>query len=143
MTTSVIALFTAHYLIMADPEDGDDLFADLYVFYFALKLSDEILIGLSHFSYDADDSTNRTTAAVEAPKPTDLDATNLAPAGESAGQDFAPAPVATYESHPAQSSEFDPGYHNGSGNAYGAPATTQAPPPVEPESHGTGIKEDG
>ncbi|KAJ5415539.1 hypothetical protein N7465_004234 [Penicillium sp. CMV-2018d] len=107
---------------MADPEDGDDLFADLY---------------------DADDSTHRTTAAVEAPKPTDQGATNLAPAGESAGQDFAPAPVATYESHPAQPSEFDPGYHNGSGNAYGAPATTQAPPPVEPESHGTGIKEDG
>jgi hypothetical protein len=38
VTTSVIALFTAHYLIMADPEDGDDLFADLYVFYFALKI---------------------------------------------------------------------------------------------------------
>ncbi|KAJ6149650.1 hypothetical protein N7471_000849 [Penicillium samsonianum] len=107
---------------MADPEDGDDLFADLY---------------------DADDSTNRTTEAVEAPKPTDLGATNFAPTGDGAGEGFAPAPVATYESHPPQPSMFDPGYQNGSGNAYGAPATPQAPPPVETESHGTGIKEDG
>lgn len=34
---------------MADPEDGDDLFADLYVFYFALKLNNEILIRLVRF----------------------------------------------------------------------------------------------
>ncbi|EKV04843.1 hypothetical protein PDIG_86440 [Penicillium digitatum PHI26] len=105
---------------MADPEDGDDLFADLY---------------------DADDSTNRTTVAVEAPKSTDL--ATIPAAGESAGQDFAPAPVGTYESRPTQPSESDPGYHNGSGNAYGAPANAQAPSPVETESHGTGIKEDG
>ncbi|KAJ5972430.1 Nucleotide-binding alpha-beta plait [Penicillium vulpinum] len=107
---------------MADPEDGDDLFADLY---------------------DADDSTNRTTAAVEASKPTDLGATNVAPAGDSVEQDFALNPVGTYESQPPQPSQFDTGYHNGSGNAYGAPVTTQAPPPAETESHGTGIKEDG
>ncbi|KAJ5476216.1 hypothetical protein N7475_001945 [Penicillium sp. IBT 31633x] len=107
---------------MAEPEDGDDLFADLY---------------------DADESTNRTTVAVEAPKP-DPGATSLAPAGDSANQDFATAPVSNFESQPAaHASEFDHGYNNGSGNAYGAPATTQAPPPAETESHGTGIKEDG
>jgi hypothetical protein len=108
-----------------------------------LLFNTKILIRFFLFSYDADESTNRTTAAVEAPKPTDVGATNPAPAGESAGQDFTPAPIGTYESHPAQPSEFDQGYHNGSGNAYGAPATTQAPPPAETESHGTGIKEDG
>lgn len=101
----------------------------------------EVLIKLICFRYDADDSTNRTTVAVEAPKSTDL--ATIPAAGESAGQDFAPAPVGTYESRPTQPSESDPGYHNGSGNAYGAPANAQAPSPVETESHGTGIKEDG
>ncbi|CAG8876631.1 unnamed protein product [Penicillium nalgiovense] len=104
---------------MADPEDGDDLFADLY---------------------DADESTNRTTAAAEAPKPTDVGATNPAPAGDGVGQDFAPAPVSTYESHPAQPSEFDPGYHNGSGNAYGTPATIQAPLLSKPSLTGQELK---
>ncbi|KAJ5872601.1 uncharacterized protein N7529_004954 [Penicillium soppii] len=109
---------------MADPEDGDDLFADLY---------------------DADETTNRTTSAAEAPKPADPVATSAAPTGDSATQGFESAPVAAYESQPAagqaQSSGFDTGYNSGSGNAYGAPATTEAP--VETESHGTGIKEDG
>ena len=129
---------------MADPEDGDDLFADLYVFLLHFTLNNEFLIKYQYFfSYDADESTNRTTAAAEAPKPIDVDATNFAPAGDGAGQDSAPAPVSTYESQPAQPSEVDTDYHNGSGNTYGTPATTQAPPPAETESHGTGIKEDG
>jgi RNA-binding protein Musashi len=106
---------------MADPEDGDDLFADLY---------------------DADESTNRATSVVEAPKPADPVATSAAPTGDLPGQGIEPVPVSTYESQPAaQSSGFDAGYNSGAGNAYGAPAPTESP--VETESHGTGIKEDG
>jgi hypothetical protein len=92
--------------------------------------------------YDADESTNRNTSAVEVQKPADPVATSAAPAGDFSGQGIEPAPVNTYESQPAaQSSGFDAGYNGGSGNAYGAPATTEAP--AESESHGTGIKEDG
>jgi RNA-binding protein Musashi len=123
---------------MADPEDGEDLFADLYVF---------TLHGRPQFltlsiSYDADESTTRTTSAVEAPKPAAQEDAPPAPAVNT-GLDFAPAPVETQESHNAgQPSDYDTGYHNGHGNAYGAPVHAQ-PPPTEPESQGTGIKEDG
>ncbi|KAJ5138908.1 Nucleotide-binding alpha-beta plait [Penicillium bovifimosum] len=106
---------------MAEPEDGDDIFADLY---------------------DADESTNRTTAAVEAPKP-DQGATDQAPAGDVGNQDYTVPPTSNYESQGiVQSSEYDSGYQNGTGNGYGTPAPAQAPP-AETGSHGTGIKEDG
>ncbi|KAJ5297401.1 hypothetical protein N7508_007650 [Penicillium antarcticum] len=105
---------------MADPEDGEDLFADLY---------------------DADESTTRTTSAVEAPKPAAQEEAPPAPAMNS-DLDFAPAPVETQDSHNGGQANYDTGYQNGHGNAYGAPVHAQAPPP-EPESQGTGIKEDG
>jgi RNA-binding protein Musashi len=93
-------------------------------------------------SYDADESTARTTSAVEAPKPAAPEETPSAPA-QNSGLDFAPAPVETQESHHAGGpTDYDNGYHNGHGNAYGAPVHAQAPA-AEPESHGTGIKEDG
>jgi hypothetical protein len=126
---------------MAEPEDGDDIFADLYV----PPAIIDCTIGFNYvfyIRYDADESTNRTTAAVEAPKP-DLGATSQAPAGELANQDYTTPPASNYESQGiVQSSEYDSGYQNGAGNGYGAPATTHAPP-AETESHGTGIKEDG
>ncbi|KAJ5322183.1 uncharacterized protein N7506_011313 [Penicillium brevicompactum] len=105
---------------MADPEDGDDLFADLY---------------------DADESTARTTSAVDASKPAEPVATPAAPAA-STTQGTESAPVDTHQSQPAaQPSGYDNGYNNGSGNPYGAAPASEAP--AEPESHGTGIKEDG
>lgn len=92
-------------------------------------------------SYDADESTNRTTSAVEAPKPAEPVAAPAAPAA-SVGQVTEAAPVNAYQSQPAaQPSGYDNGYNNGAGNSYGAPPATEAP--AEPESHGTGIKEDG
>ncbi|KAJ5809367.1 RNA-binding protein [Penicillium pulvis] len=107
---------------MADPEGlEDDLFADLY---------------------DADESTNRTTSAVEAPKPAEpTPAVPAQPAMESTPQSYDPSPVDTYATQSQPQQSYGGGYHqNGSESAY---ATPSAPAPAENESHGTGIKEDG
>ncbi|CAI7605897.1 unnamed protein product [Penicillium bialowiezense] len=105
---------------MADPEDGDDLFADLY---------------------DADETTTRTTSAVETSKSAEPVATLATPAA-AAPQGTESAPADTHQSQPtAQPLGYDNGYNNGAGNPYGAPPANEAP--AEPESHGTGIKEDG
>ncbi|KAJ5102845.1 hypothetical protein N7532_003374 [Penicillium argentinense] len=111
---------------MAEPEDlEEDLFADLY---------------------DADESTNRTTSAVEAPKPAEpaATATPALPTEEPAAQNYEPQAT---ESHPTYSA---PQHNNNSGYQNGSEATPAAPaaaPPVDQElqgsGSGTGIKEDG
>lgn len=115
----------------------EDLFADLYVNP-STNRGDGSLTSLLT-SYDADESTNRTTSAVEAPKPTDVDS-----AVPSQPAEVAPAQSYDYsapETHPSQiAPQPDYGsYQNGSGSA-AAPA---AGAPADNGSQGTGIKEDG
>ncbi|KAJ5387314.1 RNA-binding protein [Penicillium cosmopolitanum] len=113
---------------MAEPEDlEEDLFADLY---------------------DADESTTRTTSAVEASKPVEPVAAAVPPPAE----EPAAAPVSavptydssapdSYPSYQAPQQDYNAGYQNGS-QASAPPA--QAPhADHEPHGSGTGIKEDG
>ncbi|CAL5874919.1 uncharacterized protein PFLUO_LOCUS9221 [Penicillium psychrofluorescens] len=106
---------------MTEPGDEDDLFADLY---------------------DADESTNRTTAAVDVPRQDD--SASLGPAAQppvNSGFDAAPEPLAVQD--PYQTSGFDQGYQNGSGGFdAGSVPNMAATTDNEPQA-GTGIKEDG
>ncbi|KAJ5214812.1 hypothetical protein N7468_010491 [Penicillium chermesinum] len=105
---------------MAEPEDlEEDLFADLY---------------------DADESTNRTTSAVEPVKPAEPVASDPSPAPAPAAapaQD--PSPSEPYQPQAPSQPDHSAEYNNGSHGASINPAAT----PAENESHGTGIKEDG
>ncbi|CAI7585880.1 RNA-binding protein [Penicillium manginii] len=114
---------------MAEPEDlEEDLFADLY---------------------DADESTNRTTSAVETsksaepvaaavPTPAEEPATAISavPSYESSAPD-------SYPAYQAPQQDYNTGYQNGSQ----APAVSAQAPNADHEPHGsgsgTGIKEDG
>ncbi|KAJ5355369.1 RNA-binding protein [Penicillium cataractarum] len=110
---------------MADPEGlEDDLFADLY---------------------DADESTNRATSAVEAPKPAEPvpAAVPAQPVHESAVPSYDPSPVDTYPTHAAPQQDYNAGGYNGADHGQ-----TQHPAVGHPVEHeeprsGTGIKEDG
>jgi RNA-binding protein Musashi len=93
--------------------------------------------------YDADESTNRATAAVETAKP-DEPAASAIPA-----QPTADAPIQSYEdshddSYSAQAPpqmSYGMGYQNGHG--HDGASSTPAAAPADNDSHGTGIKEDG
>ncbi|KAJ5097544.1 hypothetical protein N7456_008265 [Penicillium angulare] len=109
---------------MADQEGlEDDLFADLY---------------------DADESTARTTAAVEAPNPEPAElppsAAPAQPAYESIPQSYDPSPADVYATHAMPQQSYGTDYQNGSEATYSNPA---AAAPADNDSHGTGIKEDG
>lgn len=125
---------------MAEPEGlEEDLFADLYALTSYQYGNCFCLTPFLH-SYDADDSTNRTTSAVEAPRPTDVTDSAI-PA-----QSIEDAPAQIYDNSAAESysTQVAPqpdftGYQNG----YGAASATTAPPPADNEPQGTGIKEDG
>lgn len=92
--------------------------------------------------YDADESTNRTTAAVDVPRQDD--SASLGPAAQppvNSGFDAAPEPLAVQD--PYQTSGFDQGYQNGSGGFdAGSVPNMAATTDNEPQA-GTGIKEDG
>ncbi|KAJ5101488.1 hypothetical protein NUU61_003710 [Penicillium alfredii] len=105
---------------MAEPQDNEeDLFADLY---------------------DADESTNRTTSAVEAPAPEQTTAPALP---TEAAPSYETAPIDTQPVHNvSQPSGFDAGIHNGSGQETSL-VNPMAAAPLDNESQGTGIKEDG
>lgn len=128
---------------MAEPEElEEDLFADLYVplSQTSCRLNS---INLDLFSsYDADDSTNRTTSAVEASRPEEPapSAVPAQPAGESYAPSYEPSAHETYPSQPPPQMDFGMGYQNGSDAISGPPATAA---PAEHEPQGTGIKEDG
>lgn len=124
---------------MAEPEDlEEDLFADLYS-----PFSCRIYVSMTNIcssSYDADESTNRTTSAVEPSKPADPVAAEPAPApAQSAVPSYDPSPSETYQTQAPAQPEYGNDYQNGSEGA-GAHTT---PTPADNESHGTGIKEDG
>jgi RNA-binding protein Musashi len=127
---------------MTEPGDEDDLFADLYV------MHDHHLFprGFAHGSltsrYDADESTNRTTSAVEVPK--QGDSASLGPATQppaSSGIDAAPGPLAVDD--PYQTSGLDHSYQNGSGSFDAGPVSDMTTPADNEPQAGTGIKEDG
>lgn len=128
---------------MAEPEElEEDLFADLYV-----PLSQPPIhlnsINLTLFSsYDADESTNRTTSAVEASRPEEPapSAVPAQPAGESYAPSYEPSAPDAYSSQPPPQMDFGMGYQNGSDAVSGPPV---AAAPAEHEPQGTGIKEDG
>ncbi|KAJ5123469.1 RNA-binding protein [Penicillium atrosanguineum] len=109
---------------MAEPgELEEDLFADLY---------------------DADETTNRATSAVETAKPAEFAASAI-PA-----QPTADAPIQSYEdshddSYSAQAPpqmSYGMSYQNGHGQD-GAASSTPAAALADNDNHGTGIKEDG
>lgn len=125
---------------MAEPEGlEDDLFADLYV-HFVLLARGLFCLTLFPFSYDADESTNRTTSAVEVPKPTDVTepAVPAQPAGDALTQGYDNSAAEAYHAQATPQQDFG-GYQNGSETASGTPAAA----PSENEPRGTGIKEDG
>ena len=91
-------------------------------------------------SYDADESTNRTTSAVEPAKPADPVETAPAPApAPAAVPSYDPSPSESYQPLASFKSDHGADYQNGGDGASAHPAGT----PVDNESHGTGIKEDG
>ncbi|KAJ5150948.1 RNA-binding protein [Penicillium canariense] len=109
---------------MAEPEElEDDLFADLY---------------------DADESTNRATSAVEAPQPTNPtpSAVPVQPVEESVVPSYNPSATDTYPTHTAPQPEYGTGFQNGSEYTPAHHAVT-TPADNEQSGSGTGIKEDG
>ncbi|KAJ5455828.1 RNA-binding protein [Penicillium daleae] len=110
---------------MAEPEElEDDLFADLY---------------------DADDSTNRATSAVEAPKPAAPApaAVPAQPAYESAVPSYDPSPADSYATHAPFQQDYSSGAYNGTEHAHAQPPAAAPPADHEEPRSGTGIKEDG
>lgn len=92
--------------------------------------------------YDADESTNRTTSAVDVPRrdnSASLGSTAQPPANS--GFDAAPEPLAVQD--PYQASGFDHGYQNGSGSFDTGSVPSMAAPADNESQAGTGIKEDG
>ncbi|CEJ62443.1 Putative RNA-binding protein musashi/mRNA cleavage and polyadenylation factor I complex [Penicillium brasilianum] len=107
---------------MADQEGlEDDLFADLY---------------------DADESTNRATSAVEAPKPAEP-VPAAVPAQESAVPSYDPSPVDTYPTYAAPQQDYSAGGYNGADHAHTQHSAVGHPVEHEESRSGTGIKEDG
>lgn len=106
----------------------------------------ERLIELFFSSYDADESTNRTTSAVESSsKPVEPVAAAVpasAATEEPAAPSYETSPVESYPQNSAPQNDFNSDYHNGSEAVAPVPV---AAPPVDQDSHasGTGIKEDG
>lgn len=132
---------------MADQEGlEDDLFADLYAHSSSHSSPHWIYLTSDAFSprYDADESTARTTSAVEAPNPEPAElapsAVPAQPAVDSIPQSYDPSPADTYATHAPPPQSYGTDYHNGSEGAYANPA---AGTPADNDSHGTGIKEDG
>lgn len=97
------------------------------------------------FSYDADDSTNRATSAVEAPKPAAPApaAVPAQPAYESAVPSYDPSPADSYATHAPFQQDYISGAYNGTEHAHAQPPAAAPPPDHEEPRSGTGIKEDG
>lgn len=98
----------------------------------------------SCLSYDADESTNRATSAVEAPKPAvPAPAAIPAPAQESAIPSYDPSPVDSYAAHAPAQQDYNSGGYNGAEHAHAQPPAAAPPADHEEPRSGTGIKEDG
>ncbi|KAJ5475022.1 RNA-binding protein [Penicillium diatomitis] len=114
---------------MADSGDiDDDLFADLY---------------------DADDSTNRATSAVEAPKPAAQQVPDSVPVQPPAQETVAPSyntsSMDAHQNHSAPQQDYYSGGHNGVDHNQSHGHHHAGTPHADHDDHkvGTGIKEDG
>lgn len=95
-------------------------------------------------SYDADDSTNRATSAVEAPRHAEPApaAVPAQPAHEPAIQSYDTSAADTYNTHAAPHQDYSAGAYNGEAQSHAHQTAAHAVDHEEPRS-GTGIKEDG
>lgn len=126
---------------MAEPEElEEDLFADLYAPRQICSLRLSRLTIRSH-SYDADESTNRATSAVETAKPTEpaTSAIPAEPSGDAPIQSYEDSHVDTYPAQAPPQMDYGMGYQNGHDGA----SATPVPAAADNDNHGTGIKEDG